>query len=65
MKGLAGDVGRFVRGEEHRRRGNLLAGAKPARGDRRQNRLALLYSLLTEFSIIADFSEIVTEGPTA
>jgi glycyl-tRNA synthetase beta chain len=31
----------------------------------RQNRLALLYSLLTEFSIIADFSEIVTEGPSA
>jgi glycyl-tRNA synthetase beta chain len=28
----------------------------------RQNRLALLYSLLTEFSSIADFSEIVTEG---
>jgi glycyl-tRNA synthetase beta chain len=26
----------------------------------RQNRLALLYSLLTEFSTIADFSEIVT-----
>jgi len=31
----------------------------------RENRLALLYSLLTEFSIIADFSEIVTEGPRA
>ncbi len=31
----------------------------------RQNRLALLYSLLTEFSIIADFSEIVTEGASA
>ena len=31
----------------------------------RENRLALLYSLLTEFSIIADFSEIVTEGPNA
>jgi glycyl-tRNA synthetase beta chain len=31
----------------------------------RQNRLALLYSLLTEFSTIADFSEIVTEGVTA
>ncbi len=28
----------------------------------RQNRLALLGSLLTEFSTIADFSEIVTEG---
>lgn len=28
----------------------------------RQNRLALLYSLLTEFSTIADFSEIVTQG---
>ena len=28
----------------------------------RQNRLALLFSLLTEFSTIADFSEIVTEG---
>ena len=28
----------------------------------RRNRLALLYSLLTEFSSIADFSEIVTEG---
>ena len=28
----------------------------------RQNRLALLHSLLTEFSTIADFSEIVTEG---
>jgi glycyl-tRNA synthetase beta chain len=27
----------------------------------RQNRLALLHSLLTEFSAIADFSEIVTE----
>jgi glycyl-tRNA synthetase beta chain len=28
----------------------------------RENRLALLYSLLTEFSTIADFSEIVTKG---
>lgn len=28
----------------------------------RQNRLALLYGLLTEFSTIADFSEIVTQG---
>jgi glycyl-tRNA synthetase beta chain len=28
----------------------------------RQNRLALLYSLLTEFSTVADFSEIVTQG---
>ncbi len=28
----------------------------------RQNRLALLHSLLTEFSTIADFSEIVTQG---
>ena len=28
----------------------------------RQNRLALLHSLLTKFSSIADFSEIVTEG---
>jgi glycyl-tRNA synthetase beta chain len=28
----------------------------------RKNRLALLYSLLTEFSSIADFSEIVTQG---
>lgn len=28
----------------------------------RQNRLALLYSLLAEFSTIADFSEIVTQG---
>ena len=28
----------------------------------RQNRLALLHSLLTEFSNIADFSEIVTQG---
>ena len=28
----------------------------------RQNRLALLDSLLTEFSTIADFSEIVTQG---
>jgi glycyl-tRNA synthetase beta chain len=28
----------------------------------RQNRLALLHSLLTEFSSIADFSEIVTQG---
>jgi glycyl-tRNA synthetase beta chain len=31
----------------------------------RENRLAMLYSLLTEFSVIADFSEIVTEGPSA
>ncbi len=31
----------------------------------RGNRLALLSSLLTEFSSIADFSEIVTEGTTA
>ena len=31
----------------------------------RENRLALLYSMLTEFSIIADFSEIVTEGAGA
>ncbi|MBV8113739.1 MAG: glycine--tRNA ligase subunit beta, partial [Silvibacterium sp.] len=31
----------------------------------RQNRLALLYSLLTEFSTIADFSEIVTQGASA
>ncbi len=30
----------------------------------RENRLALLYSLLTEFSTIADFSEIVTKGST-
>jgi glycyl-tRNA synthetase beta chain len=30
----------------------------------RQNRLALLHSLLSEFSTIADFSEIVTEGAT-
>lgn len=30
----------------------------------RQNRLALLHSLLTEFSTIADFSEIVTQGVT-
>ena len=28
----------------------------------RRNRLALLHSLLTEFSTIADFSEIVTQG---
>jgi glycyl-tRNA synthetase beta chain len=28
----------------------------------RRNRLTLLYSLLTEFSAIADFSEIVTQG---
>jgi glycyl-tRNA synthetase beta chain len=28
----------------------------------RENRLALLHSLLTEFSTIADFSEIVTQG---
>ncbi len=28
----------------------------------RQNRLALLHNLLTEFSTIADFSEIVTQG---
>jgi glycyl-tRNA synthetase beta chain len=31
----------------------------------RQNRLALLSSLLTEFSTIADFSEIVTQGASA
>jgi glycyl-tRNA synthetase beta chain len=31
----------------------------------RQNRLAMLYSLLTEFSTIADFSEIVTQGAGA
>jgi glycyl-tRNA synthetase beta chain len=31
----------------------------------RQNRLALLYTLLTEFSSIADFSEIVTQGVNA
>ena len=31
----------------------------------RENRLALLYSLLTEFSTIADFSEIVTQGTNA
>ncbi|MBV9764049.1 MAG: glycine--tRNA ligase subunit beta [Acidobacteriaceae bacterium] len=31
----------------------------------RQNRLALLYSLLTEFSSTADFSEIVTQGASA
>ena len=31
----------------------------------RQNRLALLDSLLTEFSTIADFSEIVTQGASA
>jgi glycyl-tRNA synthetase beta chain len=31
----------------------------------RENRLALLYSLLTEFSTIADFSEIVTKGLSA
>ncbi len=31
----------------------------------RQNRLALLHSLLTEFSTIADFSEIVTQGVNA
>ncbi len=31
----------------------------------RQNRLALLHSLLTEFSTIADFSEIVTQGACA
>ena len=31
----------------------------------RENRLALLYSLLTEFSTIADFSEIVTQGVNA
>ncbi len=31
----------------------------------RQNRLALLYSLLTEFSSIADFSEIVTQGASS
>jgi glycyl-tRNA synthetase beta chain len=28
----------------------------------RENRLALLYGLLTEFSTIADFSEIATKG---
>ncbi len=27
----------------------------------RRNRLTLLHSLLTEFSVIADFSEIVTQ----
>jgi glycyl-tRNA synthetase beta chain len=31
----------------------------------RENRLALLHSLLTEFSTIADFSEIVTQGAGA
>ncbi|MBV9441484.1 MAG: glycine--tRNA ligase subunit beta, partial [Acidobacteriaceae bacterium] len=31
----------------------------------RKNRLALLHSLLTEFSTIADFSEIVTQGTIA
>jgi glycyl-tRNA synthetase beta chain len=31
----------------------------------RENRLALLHSLLTEFSTIADFSEIVTQGVSA
>ncbi len=31
----------------------------------RENRLALLQSLLTEFSTIADFSEIVTQGTGA
>ncbi len=31
----------------------------------RQNRLALLHSILTEFSTIADFSEIVTQGASA
>jgi len=31
----------------------------------RANRLALLRDLLNEFSTIADFSEIVTEGKTA
>jgi glycyl-tRNA synthetase beta chain len=31
----------------------------------RQNRLALLYNLLAEFSTIADFSEIVTQGVAA
>src|SRR5581483_6530294 len=31
----------------------------------RQNRLALLHGLLTEFSTIADFSEIVTQGASA
>jgi glycyl-tRNA synthetase beta chain len=31
----------------------------------RENRLALLNSLLTEFSTIADFSEIVTQGVSA
>lgn len=33
--------------------------------DVRRNRLALLYSLLTEFSTIADFSEIVTQAQAA
>ena len=32
--------------------------------DLRANRLALLQTLLREFSTIADFSEIVTEGKT-
>jgi glycyl-tRNA synthetase beta chain len=31
----------------------------------RENRLALLHGLLTEFSTIADFSEIVTQGVSA
>lgn len=31
----------------------------------KQNRLALLHSLLTEFSTVADFSEIVTQGGSA
>jgi glycyl-tRNA synthetase beta subunit len=31
----------------------------------RRNRLALLEKLLTEFSAIADFSEIVTQGSGA
>ena len=31
----------------------------------RQNRVALLNSLLSEFSNIADFSEIVTQGANA
>jgi glycyl-tRNA synthetase beta chain len=31
----------------------------------RKNRLALLHSLLSEFSTVADFSEIVTQGASA
>ena len=31
----------------------------------RQNRLALLHAILSEFSTIADFSEIVTEGKSS